>query len=370
MGARQWFAVLAIGLTILSLAQVVGAQTFYSAPHEGVIAAGAETAVPQAPADSTKSACAGESCACDVCCCPPVWNFFVDTLYLRPGNTGVEYAVPFHGPIQTGAVPLQVGRTAMVDPDYQLGLRVGASRSLDNCSSISATYMYYRNSADDAITVDVPFVLRSMVMHPETLDAAGDGLSANAHETTGFDVADLDFRHILYCNDCWTVNYLVGLRYVDLKQQFNSTFENILVTQTVDSGVDFAGGGLRFGLDGRWEGCNCGFFGFSKGAASLVGAEFRANYQQTARPGGVLVQTTWNEYRPVTILDGEIGVGWRTCSGHFETSIGYMVSGWLNVVKPSDFIAGVQANQYRGALKMGESSLEFDGFVARAEFIW
>jgi hypothetical protein len=117
MGARQWFAVFTVGFIILSLAQVAGAQAVYSAPQQGGLVAAAATAEPQAAGDSSKSACADEACACDACCCPPVWNFFIDALYLRPGNTGVEYAVPANGPIQRGTVPLQVGRTAMVDPD-------------------------------------------------------------------------------------------------------------------------------------------------------------------------------------------------------------------------------------------------------------
>ena len=47
-----------------------------------------------------------------------------------------------------------------------------------------------------------------------------------------------------------------------------------------------------------------------------------------------------------------------------------MVNSWLNVVKPTDFITSVQANQYNGPNSMGNTALVFDGFVARAECQW
>ena len=63
-------------------------------------------------------------------------------------------------------------------------------------------------------------------------------------------------------------------------------------------------------------------------------------------------------------------MGWASADGRLHCSIGYMVIGWLNVVKPADFIASVQANSYQEAHAVGESDLVLDRFVARLELIW
>ena len=54
----------------------------------------------------------------------------------------------------------------------------------------------------------------------------------------------------------------------------------------------------------------------------------------------------------------------------FATSAGYMVNGWLNVVKTPEFIAAVQANQYHGPDKINGNGLVFDGLVTRVEYRW
>ena len=87
-----------------------------------------------------------------------------DFLYLRPRNADVEYAVPINGPIETSATPLQEGSTATVNPQFDYGFRFGFARAFDQCSTISASYTHYENTADDSIAVDPPFVIRSMVV--------------------------------------------------------------------------------------------------------------------------------------------------------------------------------------------------------------
>ena len=50
-----------------------------------------------------------------------------------------------------------------------------------------------------------------------------------------------------------------------------------------------------------------------------------------------------------------------------RASAGYMVSGWLNVVKTPEFISAVQANKYHGPDKIDGNGLVFDGLVASIE---
>ena len=128
--------------------------------------------------------------------------------------------------------------------------------------------------------------------------------------------------------------------------------------------------GLRFGLEGERR-SQCGLFAYGKTAASLLGGVFRTNYLQL-QEGAELSQaeTAWKQGRFVTILDAELGLGWASSGGHFKGSVGYTVSGWLNMVKTGDFISSVQANKYNGPDKLGDTSLTFDGLTGRIELMW
>ncbi len=201
------------------------------------------------------AACCGQ---CDCCCPDPCCNacnfirkeVYAEYLYLRPLNAGVEYAVPFNGSISGGAVPLEEGRTATVNPVFSSGFRAGGGLWFDDCTAITTTFSHYENNSYDAISINPPFVLRAMVVHPSSLDADADWLAASAHQYIRFDLGDLDYRHEFYSSECSSIDYVVGIRYASLRQQFDSQFESV-ITGNVDTQVNFDGGGLRFGLEAQ-----------------------------------------------------------------------------------------------------------------------
>jgi hypothetical protein len=270
------------------------------------------------------------------------------------------------GPIAVTQVPLQEGRTATLNPQFEPGFRVGGGVGFGNCSTIGVAFTHYENNANDAISVNSPNVIRAMVMHPSTFDAAADWLDASAHQFIRFNLADIDYRHVFYEDACSSVDYLVGIRYANLNQTFSSQFESA-VTANVNTGVDFDGAGFRLGLEAQRTGL-LDIFVYGKAAASFLGGEFRGSYLQSNINDGVLAQTDWKEARLVSMLDCEVGLGWTGCCGHVSASAGYMVNAWLNVVKPSEFISAVQANKYHGPDKINGNGLVFDGLVARVEF--
>ena len=192
-------------------------------------------------------------------------------------------------------------------------------------------------------------------------------VSANAYQTFNFNLADLDYRRVFLCSEDYSINYVLGLRYANMKEQFHSEFDHS-ITVDVDTNVNFDGGGLRLGLEGERFGCNHRFFVYGKGAVSLLGGEFEGSYVQGAPTLTPDVQTDWREARLVTILDCELGAGWESPNGHVRLSAGYTINAWLNAVKTADFIASVQANQYHGTNQVDGSGLVFDGVVARVEF--
>ena len=209
---------------------------------------------------ATDADCGDEACG-KVCGggCASGLRVFGDFLYLRPRNAEVVYAVPFDGPVvPPPAVPIQVGRIATVDPDYEPAFRVGIERCLSECSSIGVTYTQLDTSTSDSISVDSPRVLRSMVIHPSTLDAAEDWLDASASHDINYKLIDLDYRRLWLCGPRHRVSYVAGARYGRLEQSFRSTFAS-LGTESIDTDVDFDGAGIRLGLEGERQAACSGF---------------------------------------------------------------------------------------------------------------
>lgn len=189
-----------------------------------------------------------------------------------------------------------------------------------------------------------------------------------AHQYIRFDLGDLDYRREFYSNECSSIGYVVGIRYASLRQQFDSQFESA-ITGNVNTQVNFDGGGLRLGLEAERFGMrNISVYG--KASASFLGGEFRGSYLQSDTNLPVVTQTDWKEARFVSILDCEVGVYWTSCNKRVRASAGYMVSGWMNVVKSAEFISSVQANKYHGPDKINGNGLVFDGLVARVEYNW
>ncbi len=169
--------------------------------------------------DTCGSDCGGDECvsSCVSRCCPPKWQFFGDFLYLRPGDSEVVYAVPADGPIDTSKVPIQVGVLGIVDPDYEPAFRVGFSRALNECARLGGTYTHFESSVPNQLSIAGPLVIRSMVIHPSTLNAGADWLEARATYDINFQLADVDYRRTFACGERYAASYLIGARYGHLE---------------------------------------------------------------------------------------------------------------------------------------------------------
>ena len=67
-----------------------------------------------------------------------------------------------------------------------------------------------------------------MVFNPSSVDTATDLGIGQRHEVTNFNLVDLDYHHNLWSCDCSSINYLIGLRYAQLGQQFNANFQSVI----------------------------------------------------------------------------------------------------------------------------------------------
>lgn len=305
-------------------------------------------------------------------------GLFGEFLYIRPRNAEVTYALPIDGPVAPvlGA-EVPVGPAAVADYEYDPAFRVGFSLRLQPDSSLTAQYTNFRGDAADGVTVVAPILLRSLVTHPLSMNATTDTLEANASVGLEYDLIDLDFKALfdgcepIQCDSCGNrksefadvLNYIVGVRYARLDQDFRSTFV-VTGTTAVNTNVDFDGGGLRLGLEGERHSTATGLYVYGQGISNLMVGEFKADYLQTNTFNGTEALTSWSGGRVVPGFDLELGFGWVAPRRRLRLSTGYMVSTWFNVVKTEDFIDAAQTHDFDGM----SSILTFDGLVGRAEW--
>jgi len=292
-------------------------------------------------------------------------RFFGEYLYLRSRDSEVAYAVPFDGAV---VVPppgpiAQIGPTEVVDINHSSGFRVGFSRIMDDCARITAQWAHYDSNVDDQVSVANPFLIRSLVTHPSTFNAASDGLNATAQHDVNFMLIDIAYENPFICCGRNHVEYFAGVRYGRLEQQFTSTSDTNNFT-TVNTIVDFDGIGPRMGLFGKRNvGC-VGLHFYGRGEASFLVGTFDASYvQQIATQSGPQVTTGWESGRIVSLLETELGFGWTGPCSRFRLTCGYLVSAWFNSVKTAEYINAVQQNDPD---HLGDT-LTFDGLRIRGE---
>jgi hypothetical protein len=294
-------------------------------------------------------------------------GFYGDFMYLRPRNAEVSYALPIDGVVDLGdEVP--VGPVAIVDQEYEPAFRAGAILRLTDGASIRGQYWFFRSEATDSATITAPNVLRSLVTHPLSTNAATDTLDANAELDINYDLVDIDYRGLIVgCESCCDnkcailLNGIIGGRYANFEQEFTSTFA-VIGTTNVNTNVDFQGGGIRFGLEGEHHATSTGFYVYGSGVTNLLVGEFEANYTQIHSVNGVEATTSWTAGRVVPVVDLELGIGWVGPRRRLKFSGGYQVSTWFNVVKTDDWIDAVQQNEFNDL----SGTMTFDGLVARA----
>jgi len=313
----------------------------------------------------------GDPCAD---CCPYCWQGYGEFLYLRAGNAEITYGVPTTGSLVGVTNPLALGRSGVVDTDYQPAFRAGVARRLDECSTIGVSYTQFESSSIDELHVFDPQVLYPLVLNPAVLATDPVWRDAYARHDIDFRLIDADYRYSCVCESRCDAAVLIGARYLNLEQAASIAFYapamDTIGDEYLFTNVNFDGGGIRLGLEGERRAANCGLLAYGKTAASFVAGEFRADlFQARGIQGGAIpiVDTSWRATRLVSMLDLEVGVGWTALDGRLRLTGGYMISGWFNTVRSADWIRAVQTNDFASLSAGADKVMTFDGIVGRAE---
>jgi hypothetical protein len=314
----------------------------------------------------------GEQCeCCDQPCCGP-WchrsGVFGEFLWLHPTGVDMVHAQQQNGIGGAGTVPF--GKVAATDPDYEPGFRVGGALALSDVSSLVGSYTFFES--DSVSAVEAPIIpggggaVGSLVQHP------GAAITASAGPVTGFyeidfQLADIEYRRLLFGDNAGWMNYSAGARYAHLEEDFLQ-FGVFSGGQTGDihtrTDIEFDGGGALFGLDGEHLIGRRGLSLYGNLGVSPVFGQFSSFYDlMNASTDTALARAEWKDDRVVTILDFELGVAWTGPCRRWRLSTGYVASFWYNVITTPEFVDAVQRTNYTG---VGDT-LSFDGLSARIE---
>jgi hypothetical protein len=158
----------------------------------------------------TTGNCCQPTGPCDSCCQTPSWSFHFDFLYLTARGADVPFAQAFDG---VGPLAVPRGTAEVADPDYSPGFRVGGSYRFTNCSWLEATFTWFDSDTAASLRAPAGTAIRSYLTFPNTVSAAVTPLAASARYDIGFRFGDVDYRRSLCCNQCYQVNWLVGVRF-------------------------------------------------------------------------------------------------------------------------------------------------------------
>lgn len=291
------------------------------------------------------------------------WNIWGEFLYLRSRDSEVTYGVETNTSVAPPTPPVQVGRVGMIDQTHDPGFRFGVTYMLDETSSLTASWAMVESHRTDRIDrTSLSNVIESMVLHPTTVAASSSGTFATGIHDIDFDLVDLEYRGQLSSSEVTDTNFVIGLRYVNLQQQFMHNTD-IIGSQSVATDIDFNGLGVRLGLEGERFRHKSRCFFYGKTYVNFIPGEFNAKFDQGQAFDASVVDTLWEAGRLVSIWDLELGLGHICKSERWSMSVGYSFSAWTNVVKTDEFINAVQTNNF---LDLGET-MTYDGLVGRVE---
>jgi hypothetical protein len=253
--------------------------------------------------------------------------------------------------------------------DYQPAFRVGVGIGLDACSSFIVSYTRYDGNGDDLLVVPtIPGgggAVGSLVHHPGAGITSSQG-PLTAEYDLSYHLVDFVFRDLWRGSDCYVINYSIGGQFANMSQEFS---QNGLFSGSsngaidTDTDINFNGGGIKVGLDGeRRLGGRVSVYG--KIYAAALSGQFSSDYtMQNVSTDTLLAAAQWEDNRVISLVEYELGMAYTSCNQHWRVTAGYMFQHWGNMVTTSNFIDGVQANNYTDL----SDGLGFNGLTTRLE---
>jgi hypothetical protein len=281
--------------------------------------------------------CDRPAASCDLEC--PVWEGYVDYLYWRPRQRGLDYAVSEDG------TALTVGRGEIheLELDRHSGIRGQLAYRTKTGWGMSFGYTYYQTEGTDTAIrpagIGELFATRS---HPDTNEEAEIAIATGSFDYQVFDV--LGYRSI-FRNRFSDVRIFGGVRLADIDQALRVDYDGRdFVSGVVSSQMRMDGFGLRVGAEGTWR-MSHGFGVFGRAGGGLVLGRFRSSLFESNLNGAQLITVVDDDYhQAVPELDLAGGVSWSW--NGLSLAAGYEMTDWFNLSNRAAFIDDIHEGLY------------------------
>jgi hypothetical protein len=330
----------------------------------------------------------GLSCNLFGLVCPPGRYFFeADWLYVR-SNFSEAIAFVQQDDNQQG---IATNTIHSLDFQYDSSYRLGGGYRLCNCGEEVRFYFTRLSSYANDVAPEGAFIPFEVTPTP--------GGTTFIHADVDVKTFDLEFAKTiplggrLACEDqcgcgdecgsaccpAWDVTWSGGLRFADVgwDRVYTAVDATDFVETQAISTMDFRGGGVKLGLEGRRYFCANGCLSmYLKGDLSLLLGDVdvtttrRTDDPSTPTDADTLLTQTLSNRQIIPVTEIEAGVtGHVTCNTSVTT--GYMFSAWHDLGFRDEFAGLTNANV--SFLETGYDDaniLGFDGFFARLEMAY
>jgi hypothetical protein len=283
-------------------------------------------------------------------------GIFVDAeyLYLKPRRDTLDFAIL--GPGTTG-VP--TGTVQALEWQYQSGVRAGGGYRLGGDGwEVGSYFTYLHSSAGQTVTRPANSTLFATLTHPGMIEQVD---TASATSSVNFRVVDAELARRWNMCDSLSMKVFGGGRFAWIDQGLDAFYDGRDARMArVSSPIEFDGGGIRVGGEGRWVTPWWGLSLFARASGSLLLGDFTTSVLETNNNGArVNANVSYNFQKIVPVLDLGVGVTWQYRNLH--VSAGYEMSNWFGLVDSPDFVDDL--HQGKMARKVGDLSL--DGFMVQ-----
>ncbi len=280
-----------------------------------------------------------------------------EVLYMRPSRSNLDFVV-----VDQNSNSTVEGRTKEINPDYDVGGRLGLSYNLGSGTDVVLQYTWLETKDSESVTRGAGGTLWGNWLNPNTSYINDyDAVSAAAEYEFDYYTMDLGIGQRLDIGKRFGLRIDAGLRYANMTQDFDVMYRDAADRVNIMQDNDFSGWGGRVGLGLDWR-IGYGFNVFSAVAGSVLVGDFDLSYKDIANGTvveGYLKESISNRLIPVLETRFGIGYAYQLQNGwSIGAKIGYEWQNWFNMVTAKRFVDDIGDN----AMETDTTDVALDGF--------
>lgn len=321
------------------------------------------------------------ACGCDSSCCNSgsQWFFTADYLLIHPSfSESTAFIRQDLGAGTDTFIPL--------DFDYDSSYRLGGGYRMCGCGD-EIRFMFARMNGDaDAVAFPTDIVPFGADPPPDGHTDIRADVDAKTYDLECVKIIPLGGR----CGGCgdacgdtcgkscpaWDIGWSGGVRWadVDWNRSYVAFDDTDFPVTDVRTRMDFRGGGIRTGLEGRrYFFCDGWLSVFGKGNVSLLLGDVNINTTRSSDDGNTIVRQSFSSRQIIPVFDLEGGVTAQvTC--HTSITAGYLMTAWSDLGFRNGFDVcdcGDATIPPLLSTKQDDANiLGFDGLFVRVEFAY